>query len=81
MSLVTRIVLDIVITRSFKFRNDMIRCHDVLAVNEEPRAVMHILFGKRNEDGEKDDTDKLFHDVTSLFVSKIYLIKYFLATP
>ena len=50
MSLVTRIVLDIVITRSFKFRNDMIRCHDVLAVNEEPRAVAHIA-GKGHGDG------------------------------
>jgi hypothetical protein len=56
MSLVTRIVLDIVITRSFKFRNDMIRCHDVLAVNEEPRAVAHIA-GKGHGDERKDDTD------------------------
>lgn len=53
----------------------MIRSHDVLAINEESRAAIHIVVSKGHEEGEKDDTDKLFHDVTAFFHKDFPLVK------
>ena len=61
MHLVARIVLDIVITRVFITLNDMIRSHDVLAVNEEPRAVVHIIISKGHTDEKKGKYDEALH--------------------
>ena len=57
MNLVARIILDIVITLMFKFVYNMVCSNEVIAVNEEPRAVMHVLFGKCQGDERKGDTD------------------------
>ena len=75
MNLVARVILDIVITLMFKVVYHMVCSDDVIAVNEEPRAVTHVLFGKCHEEGEKDDTDKLFHDVTTISHKDTPLVK------
>ena len=64
MNLVARIILDIVITLMFKFVYNMVCSDEVIAVNEEPRAVMHVLFGKGHGDERKDDYDEVFHDAS-----------------
>jgi len=42
----------------------MIRSHNVLAVDEEPRAVVHIVFNKGHDDERKDEYDEVFHDAS-----------------
>ena len=73
--MVARIILDVVIACIFITFNDMIRSHDVLAINEESRAAIHIVVSKGHEEGEKDDTDKLFHDVTAFSHKDFPLVK------
>lgn len=75
MNLVARIILDIVITLMFKFVYNMVCSDEVIAVNEEPRAVMHVLFSKGHNEEEKDDSDKLFHDVTAFSHKDSPLVK------
>ena len=48
----------------FKVVYHMVCSDDVIAVNEEPRAVTHVLFGKCHGDERKDEYDEVFHDAS-----------------
>ena len=59
----------------FKVVYHMVCSDDVIAVNEEPRAVTHVLFGKGHGDERKDEYDEVFHDVTAFSHKDSPLVK------
>ena len=59
--MVARIILDVVISCIFITFNDMIRSHDVLAINEESCAAIHIVVSKGHSDERKNEYDNVFH--------------------